>query len=70
MTSTRWSTIPTQSQFGQTEFLSGQSNHSAGCLLVDEFVFDPSSGTFASFQEPPSLSSLLNKSNEACSFIR
>ncbi len=36
---------------------------------VDEFVFDPSNGTFASFQEPVSLSSLLNDNNRSYSFI-
>ena len=36
---------------------------------VDEFVFDPASGTFASLQEPASLSSLLNDNNRSCSFV-
>ena len=36
---------------------------------VDEFVFDPAIRTFASLHEPKSFSSLLNNSDQACSFV-
>jgi hypothetical protein len=35
---------------------------------VDEFVFDPSNGTFASFQQPVSMTSLLNN-DRSYSFV-
>lgn len=59
--------------FGQS-FTSGleaeaSSLNSAVSHGVDEFVFDPASGTFASLQQPASLSSLLNDNNRSCSFV-
>ena len=38
---------------------------------ANQFVFDPACGTFASLQEPSTISTLLNNSNtaEACSFV-
>jgi hypothetical protein len=38
---------------------------------IDEFVFDPSRGTFASLQDPPSFSALMKAGQDqrACSFV-
>lgn len=58
--------------FGQS-FANGlepeSSLNAASSHGVDEFVFDPASGTFASLQQPASLSSLLNDNNRSCSFV-
>ena len=46
-----------------------ENGNAGGHIGVDEMVFDSNSGTFASFQEPPALLSLLNSRDGACSFI-
>lgn len=50
----------------ETEAVPTNPNANQG---VDEFVFNPSSGTFASIQYSPSLTSLLNDNNRSCSFV-
>ena len=46
------------------------NGNGGGQIGVDEVVFDSKSGTFATFQDSPSLTSLLNNSRDvACSFI-
>lgn len=45
-----------------------QSSNVSGQIGVDEFVLNGSNGTLATFQDSPSLLSLLN-GNESCSFI-
>lgn len=45
-----------------------QSSNVSGQIGVDEFVLNGNNGTLATFQDSPSLLSLLN-GNESCSFI-
>jgi hypothetical protein len=48
----------------------GQESASVGGQIgVDEFVFDASNGTVATFQDSPSLLQLLNSRDGACSFV-
>lgn len=59
---------------GRNSFnLSGQTSANAGGQIgVDEMVWDASSGTIATFQDSPSLISLLNGNRGdgiACSFV-
>jgi hypothetical protein len=71
--SIRWSSLPTATTIGGNNFRLGammESGTATACHSVGEFVLDPTSGTFASLQEPPAFASLLNGNNSgACSFV-
>jgi hypothetical protein len=58
---------------GRSNFGLAQNSASEGCQIgVDEMVWDSSSGTIATFQDSPSLISLLNGNRGdsiACSFV-
>lgn len=70
MNNIRWTSLPSSNSFSQNSCAGAimVNGMTSSCHGVDEFVLDPSLGTFASLQEPPSLISMLN-SGRACSFI-
>ena len=66
----RFTTI--QGRSPALSFMAGntqENGNGGGQIGVDEVVFDSKSGTFATFQDSPSLTSLLNSRDGACSFI-
>lgn len=65
----RFSGIAGRSAIGLAESVEQQSPVVSKPIGVDEVVFDATSGTFASFQDAPSFTSLLNHRGEACSFV-
>lgn len=73
MNQIRWSSLNTSIQPTNPNLCGGEtvfSGTATACQAVKEFVLDPARNTFASLQEPPSLSSLLKQSNLiACSHV-
>jgi hypothetical protein len=70
----RFTSLGGRSSFGNSAFSVGngqESGNAGGQIGVDEMVWDGNSGTIATFQDSPSLISLLNSSREgfACSFV-
>jgi hypothetical protein len=68
----RFTNLGGRSSFGSTFSGNGQeSGNASGQIGVDEMVWDGNSGTIATFQDSPSLISLLNSSRDglACSFV-
>lgn len=72
MQNVRWSALSghtTLNNFSGNSNSNGSPVDPASNQGVDEFVFDSVNGTFATFQEPVAMSSILNGNTGSCSFI-